>query len=496
MRKKFPPRTADKLTGGNRGLCFCLAWFLRLGHRSRVPDIRVPLPDVLAAQRAFFAGGRTRAVAFRLQALRRLREVFVRHEEEIYQALEQDLGKPRFEVLGSEIGGIRNELDVVIRRLPGWIRSRRRPNPWVLFPGRAFIQPEPYGTVLIVSPWNYPLDLSLTPLVGAIAAGNTVILKPSELAPASSQLLAKIVAEAFPTEHALVCAGGIEVAQTLLEQRFDYIFFTGGEAVGRLVLQAASVHLTPVTLELGGKSPVVVDADAPLELAARRILFGRFFNAGQTCVAPDYVLVDQRVYAPFLEQLQLEHHRLYGVHPCRDVGRVINAHHFARLVAYLKDGRILCGGEHDATTLKIHPTVLVDVAPNAPVMREEIFGPILPVLSVADFDAAIRFINDRPRALALYLFSRDHHRQKELLRRTSSGGVTLNDTLSHYVNRDLPFGGIGPSGMGRYHRQASFDTFSHHRSVQVAGTFPDIRLKYPPYDGKLGLLRQFLRYFN
>jgi aldehyde dehydrogenase (NAD+) len=461
-----------------------------------VPDTRTSIPDALAAQRAFFAGGQPRAVAFRVQALRRLRESFVRHEEDIYQALEQDLGKPRFEALVSEIGGVRNELDVAIRRLRSWARPKRRSNPWLLFPGRAYVRPEPYGAALIISPWNYPIDLSLTPLIGAVAAGNTAILKPSELAPASSRLLAQIVGEAFPPEHVLVCEGGVEVAQALLAQRFDYIFFTGGEAVGRLVMQAASVHLTPLTLELGGKSPVIVDADAPLGLAARRILSGRFFNAGQTCVAPDYALVDQRAYAPFLEEVKAEHRRLYGAHPCADVGRVINARHFARLLAYLKDGRVLCGGEHDAATLKLHPTVLVDVPPDAPVMRDEIFGPILPVLPVADLDAAIRFINDRPRALALYFFSRDRRRHEELLRRTSSGGVTLNDTLIHYVNRELPFGGIGPSGMGRYHHQASFDTFSHQRSVQVAVTFPDVPLKYPPYKGKLGLLRLVLRYFN
>ena len=431
-----------------------------------------------------------------MQALRRLRDAFLRHEETICEALEQDLGKPRFEALASEIGGVRNELDVVARRLRSWARPKRRPSPRVLFPGRAFVQPEPYGSVLIISPWNHPFDLSLTPLIGAIAAGNTVILKPSELAPASSRLLAQIIAEVFPPEHALVCQGGAEVAQALLARRFDYIFFTGGEAVGRLVMQAASIHLTPITLELGGKSPVIVDAEAPLELAARRILFGKSFNAGQTCIAPDYALVDRRVYVRFLEMLQAEHRRMYGNHPCPDVGHVINARHFARLVAYLKDGRILCGGEHDAGTLKLHPTVLVDVTADAPVMREEIFGPILPVLPVADFDAAIRFVNDRPRALALYLFSRDRRRHEEVLRRTSSGGVTLNDTLVHYVNRDLPFGGIGPSGMGRYHRQASFETFSHYRSVQVAGTFPDIPLKYPPYAGKLGLLRQILRFYN
>ena len=332
-------------------------------------DTQAPITAALAAQRAFLTSGGSRSVEFRLQALRRLREVFVRREEDVYQALEQDLGKPRFEALVSEFGGVRNELDVVIRRLRSWARPKRQPTPWVLLPGRAFIQPEPYGSVLIISPWNYPIDLSLSPLIGAVAAGNVVIIKPSELAPASSRLLAQIGSEVFTPEHVLVCEGGVEVSQALLGQRFDYIFFTGSESVGRLVMRAASGHLTPITLELGGKSPTIVDADAPLELAARRILFGKFFNAGQTCIAPDYVLVDQRVYAPFLEKLQAEHRRMYGAHPCRDVGRVINARHFARLQAYLKDGRILCGGEQDPAALKIHPTVLVDVKPDAPGMR-------------------------------------------------------------------------------------------------------------------------------
>ena len=396
----------------------------------------------------------------------------------------------------SEISGVRNELDVAIRGCGRWARRRRQPSPWLVFPGRAFVEPVPLGNTLVISPWNYPFDLSLSPLIGAIAAGNTVLIKPSEHAPASSRLLANIVRDAFPPGHATVCEGAGDVAQALLRERFDYIFFTGGESVGRLVLQAASVHLTPVTLELGGKSPAIVDADAPLESAARRILFGRCFNAGQTCIAPDYVLVADDVYDRFLTCLQAEHGRFYGDPPCADVGRVVNARHFARLLAYLRQGRILCGGQHNADALRIHPTILVDVPPDAPVMREEIFGPILPVLRVADLDAAIRFVNDRPRPLALYLFSRGRDRREAVLERTCSGGVTVNDTLNHYANRNLPFGGVGASGMGRYHHRASFDTFSHFRSVQVAGLFPEIPLKYPPYRGKLGLLRRFLRWFN
>jgi aldehyde dehydrogenase (NAD+) len=324
-----------------------------------------------------------------------------------------------------------------------------------------------------------------------------VVVKPSELAPASSQLIAEIVGEAFPPEHAWVCQGGVEEAQALLSQRFDYVFYTGGEAVGRRVLAAASVHLTPCTLELGGKSPAIVAADAPLELAARRILFGRFFNAGQVCIAPDYVLVDQRVHEAFLAKVRSEHARMYGATPCADVGRIVNARHFERLTGYLKEGRILCGGGQDAAALRIHPTVLVDVSPEAAVMREEIFGPILPVLPVRDFDAAVRFVNERPRPLALYLFSKDRRLQEELLERTTSGTVGLNDTLNQFVNRDLPFGGVGASGMGRYHHQASFETFSHFRSVQSTGLFPDLPLKYPPYTpGKVALLRRLLRYLN
>jgi aldehyde dehydrogenase (NAD+) len=453
----------------------------------------LPAPEAVALQRAFFACGATLPVDFRIEALRRLRASFTGAQEAVFLALEQDLGKPRFEVAGSEMAGVLSELDTAIRMLRRWSRPRRRRSPWLLFPGRAFIQPQPYGTVLIVSPWNFPFELSLTPLVGALAAGNTAVVKPSEMAPASSAVLARIVAEALPPEHALVFEGGIDASRALLGQHFDYIFFTGGEAVGRLVMRAASERLTPVTLELGGKSPAIVDAGAPLDVAARRILFGRFFNAGQACIAPDYVLVERSAHPAFLEHLRAEHARLYGRPPCPDVARIVNARHFERLVGYLRDGRVLCGGEHDAASLRIHPTVLVDVSPDAPVMREEVFGPILPVLAVADFDEAVRFVNERPRPLALYYFSPDRGRQRELLRRTSSGGVAINDTLTHWVNRDLPFGGVGASGMGRYHLEATFDTFSHMRSVQVAATYPDIPLRYPPYRGKLGMFRRILR---
>lgn len=452
--------------------------------------------EAVARQRAFFATGATQAVAHRVQALRRLREVFIRSEQAVFDALQSDLGKPRFEALGSEIAGVRTELDAAIGSLARWARPRRRRSPWLLFPGRAFVQPQPYGSVLIISPWNYPFELSLGPLVGAIAAGNTVLLKPSELAPASSALLARILSEAFAPGHAAACEGAADTAQALLGEPFDYIFYTGGEAVGRIVMRAASERLTPLTLELGGKSPAIVDAGVPLDVAARRILFGRFYNAGQTCLAPDYVLVDRRVHAPFLEHVREQHARLYGRHPSPDVGRVLNARHFERLLSYLRDGRIVCGGEHDAAALRIHPTVLADVGPDAPVMRQEVFGPVLPVLAVEDFEAALRFVNERPRPLALYLFSRSREHQRELLRRTHSGGVTVNDTLSHFVNRDLPFGGVGASGMGRYHKQASFDTFSHMRSVQVAGFVPDIAVKYPPYEGRLGMFRRVLRYLG
>jgi aldehyde dehydrogenase (NAD+) len=452
-----------------------------------------PTAEAVALQRAFFASGATLPVAFRIEALRRLRSSFIGSEEAVFLALEQDLGKPRLEAAASELAGVTRELDTAIRSLRRWSRPKRRRSPWLLFPGRAFIQPQPYGTALIISPWNFPFELSLTPLVGAIAAGNTAVLKPSEASPASSALLSRIVAEALAPEHARVIEGGADAAGALLGQPFDYIFYTGGEAAGRTVMRAASERLTPVTLELGGKSPAIVDASAALDVAARRILFGRFYNAGQACIAPDYVLVERSAHAAFLGHVRAEHARLYGAHPCPDVARVVNARHFARLAGYLKDGRILCGGEHDAASLRMHPTVLVDVPPDAPVMREEVFGPILPVLAVEDFEAAVRFVNERPRPLALYLFSRDRARQRDLLLRTTSGGVAINDTLTQWVNRDLPFGGVGASGMGRYHLQATFETFSNMRSVQVAATSPDIPVRYPPYRGKLGMFRRMLR---
>lgn len=451
----------------------------------------------LDAQRAWFAAGHTRPVMARVEALKRLRQVFLRREEDVYGALAADLGKPRFEALLSEVSGILAELGLAIRQTPRWARERRRPNPWLLFPGRSFVRPQPYGTVLVLSPWNFPFELALSPLIGAIAAGNTVVLKPSEHAPASAQLLEEIVAEAFPPEHARVVNGGVEVAEALLKEPFDSFFFTGGEAVGRRVMQAAAERLVPVTLELGGKSPVVVTARARLELAARRVLFGRAFNAGQVCIGPDYALVERRVHPAFLEALRAEHARMFPEFPGRDLARIVNPRHYERIVRYLADGRVVCGGRTHAETRQIEPTVLTDVDPSAGIMREEVFGPILPVLAVDDLEAALRFIEARPRPLAAYLFSEDQAEHRVFLERTISGGVTINDVLSHFVNRSLPFGGVGSSGLGAYHGEASFRAFSHLRAVQVAGTVPDVPLKYPPYSERtFGVLRRLVAWWS
>lgn len=452
--------------------------------------------SLLDIQRAHFATGATRPPAHRRDRLQALRRTILACEPAILAAAEADLGKPDCEVYAAEVSGVLAELNHAIHQVERWSRPMRCSSPWLLFPGRACLQPEPLGTVLIISPWNYPFELTFSPLIGAVAAGNTAVLKPSELAPRSAELIGRMVAEVFPAEEVAVCTGGPEVAQALLQERWDHIFFTGGERIGREVMRAASDYLTPVTLELGGKNPTVVAVDADLRLAARRILHGRFYNAGQTCIAPDYVLVESRVSEAFLDEVQQAHRAMYGVAFSPDVARIVGLRHLNRLRELLRDGRLLCGGEVDETGCRMHPAVLVDVRPDSRVMQEEIFGPILPVLPVADLDAAVDFVNARPKPLALYLFSRDAATARRLIRRTASGGVAVNDTLVQFLNRDLPFGGVGASGFGRYHRRASFDNFTHYRSVQLAASIPETNWRYPPYVGKLNALRRLLTWLG
>jgi len=452
------------------------------------------LQELLGTQREYYRSGATRSVTFRLEMLDRLHRTLRRREAELFEALRRDLGKSPFESYLSEVGMTYEELKLFRKKLAGWMAAKRAAIAMANWPARGRILPEPYGQTLIFSAWNYPLQLALNPLIGALGAGNCAILKPSELAPATAEVLASVIREALPPELVSVVSGGPETGEMLLRQPFDFIFFTGSPRLGKIIYRAAAEHLTPVVLELGGKSPCLVAADADLDIAARRIVWGKFLNAGQTCVAPDYVLVDRRAEAPLLEQLRERIGRFFGSDPGQspDYPRIISDRHFDRLLGLLNGGRIYCGGRSDRAQRYLEPTVLTDVDPESPVMQEEIFGPILPVLSVDGLEAAIEFVNRREKPLALYYFSRDRRSWQTVADRTSSGSLAINDTVAHLANPAMPFGGVGNSGIGAYHGASSFAAFSHFKPVMSKPTFPDLPLRYPPYRGHLRFLRWFL----
>ena len=448
--------------------------------------------DILNAQRDFFATRATYPVEFRIEQLQRLRATVLKYQTDIVAALQKDLGRPTFEGY-FEIAGLR-ELSHILRHLKRWAKPRRTSVPFIQLPASAWVQPEPLGVMLIIGPWNYPFHLMLSPLMGAIAAGNCAILKPSELAPATSQVFAKLIEDAFDSHFVSVIEGGVETAQALLAQKFDHIFFTGGMRVGQIVMKAAAETLTPVTLELGGKSPCIVDLQVDIKTAARRILWGKFLNAGQTCVAPDYLLVNRAIKAPLLAALQQTLQEFYGEDPAQspDLARIINDRQFDRLARLLESGQVAAGGQHDRSQRFIAPTLLDNVAWDSPVMQEEIFGPILPILAYDNIEAAIAQINACPKPLALYLFTRDRTLQRRVLAETSSGGVCINDVFLQLPTWTLPFGGVGSSGIGAYHGKTSFDAFSHQKGVLKKPFLMDIAWRYAPYANKLGFLRKFL----
>jgi len=458
-----------------------------------VAEQQVAIRASLAQQRQFFAQGYTRDPAARRSQLQQLRKALLDRQDEFTKALQADLGKSVFEVYGTEFVPVLEEIKLALQQLAGWVRPRRVPAPLFAWPAQAEISPEPLGVVLIIGPWNYPLMLMLMPLVGAIVAGNCVVLKPSELAPATSAVLAQLIRETFAPEWITIYEGGVDTSQALLSQSFDHIFFTGSPRVGKVVMAAAAQHLTPVTLELGGKSPCIVDETVPLDVVAQRIAWGKFLNAGQSCIAPDYVLVDRRVKADLVAALGQQIQKFYGADPAQspDYGRIVNDNHWARLVNLIKPEQVAIGGESDPDTRYIAPTILTNVSWDDPVMQTEIFGPILPVLEFTELEAAISSVNRLPKPLALYLFSRDRQRQKRVLQETSAGGVSINETFLHAGVPSLPFGGVGQSGIGKYHGKASFETFSHFKSVLYRGFAPEIDWRSPPYAGKLKWLKWF-----
>ncbi|WP_017325527.1 aldehyde dehydrogenase [Synechococcus sp. PCC 7336] len=440
-----------------------------------------PIQDLIRQQRTLFGTGQTKPAEFRIAQLQKLKQAIVSYRDAIVQAVKEDLGRPPFEAY-FEIATV-SEINLALKQLKSWLKPRRVRTSIDQFPSSAWVQPEPLGVALIIGPWNYPFQLMISPLVGAIAAGNCAILKPSEHAPKTAAVVAELIQSAFEPNYIAVVQGGVEVSQRLLAEKYDRIFFTGGTAIGRIVMQAAAKHLTPVTLELGGKSPCIVDTDIQLEHTARRIAWGKFINAGQTCIAPDYLLVDRRIKGELVEAIAQCIRDFYGDNPADspDYGRIVNQRHFSRLAAFLDSGEIAIGGQTDPGSRYIAPTVLDNVSWDSSVMQEEIFGPILPVLDYGDLDEAIALVNDRPKPLALYFFSQDRDKQAKVLESTSSGGVCINDTVMHVGVAGLPFGGVGDSGIGSYHDKASFDTFSHYKSVLKKGFWLDLKWRYAPY---------------
>jgi aldehyde dehydrogenase (NAD+) len=449
-----------------------------------IPTPLDDIPGVVARARQVFLGGRTRPVEWRIGQLQALRAALREDEAKILEALHADLGKSGFEGWLGEVNFLVNEATHAIENLPAWSRPERVATPLFLRPGRCKIHREPLGVALIIGPWNYPLQLMLSPLIGAIAAGNAAVLKPSEVAAETSQLLAELIARHLDADAFATVQGGAVETSRLLEQKFDHVFYTGNAAVGRIVMQAAALHLTPVTLELGGKSPCIVDRSANMNVALRRIVWGKFFNAGQSCVAPDYALVHRDVASEFVDGVRATIERFYGRDPkdSADYARIVNERHVDRLAALLEEGDVVCGGEIDRSARYVAPTVLRGVSPGGRVMEDEIFGPILPILEVTSVDDAIAFVNDRPKPLALYVFADDRDVQERVLAQTSSGGGCVNDTLAHLGAPGLPFGGVGGSGMGAYHGRHGFETFTHRKGVLHKSTLIDIPLRYPPYD--------------
>lgn len=448
--------------------------------------------QLLIQQRQYFASGATKDIGFRIEKLRQLKTWIKANEAKISAALQQDLGKSEFETYTSEIMGPLQEIDLVIKKIKTWAKPRKVKSPLVLFKASSQIIYEPFGSVLVISPWNYPFSICVTTLVGAIAAGNCCVIKPSEFACYTSELIATMIGECFAEAHCAVVQGGVEETTTLLKEQFDFIHFTGSTQVGKIIASAAAKNLTPVVLELGGKSPCIVDKTADIEISARRICWGKFMNAGQTCIAPDYIVVHKDVKDALLQALKTQIHTFYGYNPqqSKDYGRIINQNHFDRLSVLLKDGEVVCGGQTDQSQRYIAPTIIDGVSWNDPVMHSEIFGPILPVLVYDDLSQLIETLKKHEKPLALYLFSKNEQTQQRVVNELQFGGGCINATILHIANSALPFGGVGSSGMGSYHGQWSFETFSHKKSVLHKSFLFDLKLLYPPYKDKLRWIKK------
>ncbi|MDF2558231.1 MAG: NAD-dependent aldehyde dehydrogenase [Bacillales bacterium] len=446
----------------------------------------------LAGQRSFFAKTITKSVTFRITHLKKLKTTIKNNEQAILNALKKDLNKSEFESYAAEVGFVLSEIDYTIKNLPKWVKPKKVRTPITHFYSTSTIHPEPYGVVLIMSPWNYPFQLTMVPLISAIAAGNTAVVKPSRFTPNVYEIIQRIISEIFNENYVKVIASDEISSEHLLDYKFDYIFFTGSTRVGKIVMGKAAEHLTPLTLELGGKSPCIVDRTANLKLAARQIIWGKTLNAGQTCVAPDYILVDEMVKDLLIDCMKKEIVSLWGENPNsnNEYVRIINEKHFNRLIGLMNNEAIVFGGKSDSSSLHIEPTILENVELNSPIMQEEIFGPILPVISFKVIDDAFQIILNRSKPLALYGFTTDKTIKKRIIQELSFGGGCINETLMHLATPYMPFGGIGDSGFGSCHGKFGFDTFTHYKSVLQKSNAFDIPLRYAPYKNKLSILKK------
>lgn len=452
------------------------------------------IKKVLEKQREYFNSGKTRPVSFRIEQLKRLKKAVTDNEKHIMEALQKDLNKAPFEAYATEVGMVLEEINYAIKHLPVWVKPKKVKTPVMHFPSTSYTVADPYGVVLVISPWNYPFQLSIAPLVGAIAGGNCAVIKPSEFSFHTSAFLAQLVRDYFGEEFLTVIEGDQETSQALLAERFDYIFFTGSVKVGKVVMAAAAKNLTPLTLELGGKSPCIVAGDADVELAAKRIVWGKFLNAGQTCVAPDYLMVHKDIKNQLIARMHQYIRQFYGEDPSNneEFPKIINQNHFLRLIHLMQSGTIVAGGEVNQARMCIAPTIIDYVSWDDPIMQEEIFGPLLPVLEFNDLEEVIAVVNRHSKPLALYLFTNCPGNEREIIERVSFGGGCINDTIVHLATSYMPFGGVGESGMGKYHGKASFETFTHTKSILKKYLYIDIPLRYPPYRNNLALVKRFL----
>jgi aldehyde dehydrogenase (NAD+) len=453
---------------------------------------------ILETQKAYFGTRATRDVGVLKNLLTQLRTEILKKEDAIYEALYKDFKKSKFEAYFSEVGIIISEIDLTLKHIDSWSKPKKIRAAGLNFPSRDYIYSEPYGTVLIIAPWNYPFQLAIAPLIAAIAAGNTVVLKPSEHTTHTSQLLEDLLSMVFVPEHVKVVQGGVPETTLLLKERWDYIFFTGSVAVGKIVAKAAAPFLTPVTLELGGKNPCIIDSTMKTQLIAKRLVWGKFVNAGQTCIAPDYLLVHSSVKAQLISDLKTEITKAYGKNPqnSSDYPRIINTKHLSRLTNMLKDSRVVFGGVSDASDCYLAPTLIDEPSMDSEVMKDEIFGPILPILSYETEQDIHSVLCNYDKPLGFYVFSNDTSFYKKMIETYSFGGGTINDTMIHFGNPKLPFGGVGESGIGAYHGSLGFDTFSHKKGIVIKSNWLDIPLRYAPYTNKLKILKRLFKFFN